>query len=140
MAGRMKFLVDSNVLSEPTKDPAAASVVEWLSVNESELAVNPIVLGELEFGILKLPSGRRKTQLRQWFAQAPKRLRVLDIDANTSQIWATLMAGLSRKGRSMPVSDSLIAATALQYGLAVATRNISDYMYSGVEVLNPFRL
>lgn len=135
----MKFLVDSNVLSEVTKQSAAASVIEWLTVNESDLAVNPIILGELEFGILKLPAGRRKTQLREWFNQAPNRLRVLDIDTDTSQIWATLLAKLSRKGRSMPVLDSLIAATALQHNLTIATRNTGDYQFAGVEVLNPFR-
>ena len=135
----MKFLVDANVLSEATKQSAAPEVIEWLMANESDLAVNPIVLGELEFGILRLPAGRRKTQLREWFNQAPNRLRVLDIDTNTSQVWATLLAKLSRKGRSMPVSDSLIAATALQYNLTIATRNTGDYQYAGIEVLNPFR-
>ena len=135
----MKFLVDANVLSEATKQSAAPQVIEWLMANESDLAVNPIVLGELEFGILRLPAGRRKTQLREWFNQAPNRLRVLDIDTNTSQVWATLLAKLSRKGRSMPVSDSLIAATALQYNLTIATRNTVDYQYAGIEVLNPFR-
>lgn len=135
----MKFLVDANVLSEATKQSAAPEVIEWLMANESDLAVNPIVLGELEFGILRLPAGRRKTQLREWFNQAPNRLRVLDIDTNTSQVWATLLAKLSRKGRSMPVSDSLIAATALQYNLTIATRNTVDYQYAGIEVLNPFR-
>ena len=48
----MKFLVDANVLSEPTKPAPETRVVQWLRENEAELAINPIVLGELEYGIL----------------------------------------------------------------------------------------
>ena len=54
----MKFLVDANILSEPTKPQPWPDVVEWLRTNEAKLTVNPIVLGELEYGILLLPAGR----------------------------------------------------------------------------------
>lgn len=134
----MKYLVDANVLSEPTKSEPSARVMEWLARHERELVVNPIVLGELEFGILKLAGGRRKSRLSEWFKQAPRRLRVLEIDHDTARVWAGLLASLSRKGRTMPVTDSLIAATALQYHLAVATRNLRDYAHAGVQVVDPF--
>src|SRR6266566_2791171 len=105
------FLVDSNVLSEPTKASPAKRVLDWLSENETELAVNPIILGELEYGILRMPSGRRRTSLLKWFADGLLHLRVFPIDRGTGAIWAAMLSALSRQGRSMPVTDSLIAAT-----------------------------
>ena len=63
----MKYLVDANVLSEPTKPVPDARVVEWLRRNQRDLAVDPFILGELRFGILLLPRGKRRTSLERWF-------------------------------------------------------------------------
>ena len=134
----MEYLVDANVLSEPTKQLPSKSVSDWLSRHETELAINPIILGELEYGILLLPSGRRRTRLLDWFAHGVAHLQVLDFDRDTARIWAVLLAGLKRKGRAMSLKDSLIAATALQYQLTLATRNVSDYRHAGVRLVNPF--
>jgi toxin FitB len=134
----VKYLVDVNVLSEGTKSRPAPAALEWLVENRGLIAINPIVLGELEFGIQTLPAGRHRNQLRQWLAGNAGSLPVLDIDANTGLIWATLLTELKRKGRTMPVKDSLIAATARQHGLTVATRNVDDYRYAGVPLVNPF--
>jgi predicted nucleic acid-binding protein len=133
------FLVDANVLSEATKPRPTASVVDWLRRNEGGLVVNPIVLGELEYGILLLPAGRRRARLEKWFAEGMKRLPVLDLDAETARIWAGLLSELKRKGRAMPIKDSLIASTARQYRLTVATRNTDDYLHAGVRLVNPFK-
>ena len=134
----LSFLVDANVLSEMTKPRPVAAVMDWLNDNDEQSAVSPIVLGELEYGILTLPHGRRRTRLEQWFNDGVANLPVLDIDAQTAQIWAALNAELSRMGRAMPVKDSLIAATARQHGLSIATRNVEDYRYAGVPIVNPF--
>jgi len=134
----VKYLVDANVLSETTKPSPHGRVVEWLHQNESELVVSTIVLGELEFGILKLPAGRRRARLERWFKTVIGQLRVLDFDAASASEWARLVAGLRVKGRAMPVTDSLIAATALAHGLIVATRNTHDFRSAGAKVVNPF--
>ena len=134
----MKFLVDANVLSEVTKPKPADSVLSWLQDNERDLVVNPIVLGELQYGILLLSAGKNRTELLKWFAAGVKHLLVLDIDANTASIWAKLIAALKRKGQSVSVKDSLIAATAVQHRLTVATRNVRDFERAGVRVENPF--
>jgi toxin FitB len=112
--------------------------IEWLRDNDADVVVNPIVIGELQYGILQLPSGKRRTRLEQWFAGGLKRLHFVDIDAGTAEIWARLLAELHRKGCSMPVKDSLIAATARQHGLIIATRNTRDFQHAGVTVINPF--
>lgn len=136
----MRFIVDSDILSEPTKPAPQAAVVDWLAAHELELVVNPVVLGELEYGILKLRAGRRRTRLAEWFHKLAAQLDVLPIDAATATIWAKLLADLRRKGRAMLLSDSLIAATALQHGLTVATRNVRDYTHVSVKLVNPFTI
>jgi toxin FitB len=132
------FLVDGNVLSEPTKASPVRQVVIWLRENESNLAVNPVILGELEFGILRLPAGRRRTQLMKWFSRGPTYLPVFPLDRATGPVWANLLVQLESRGRSMPATDSLIAATAIQHDLTIATRNTRDYRFAGVDLVNPF--
>ncbi len=134
----MRFLVDANVLSEPTKPEPSPQVVEWLERRESQLAVDPIVLGELRFGILRLPRGRRRARLERWFDQGARRLHCIPWDEDCGLRWAELLAELRRSGRSMPVKDSLIAATALVHGLTVATRNGTHFEKAGVPVVDPF--
>jgi toxin FitB len=134
----VKFLVDANVLSEPTKPSPDPRAVEWLRDNEAELAITPVVLGELEYGILLLPAGRRRKRLEQWFHEGVRRLRVLDFDTEAAAAWARLLARLKKRGLAMSVKDSLIAATALAHDLAVATRNAVDFRHASVRIVNPF--
>ena len=98
----MKYLVDANVLSEPTKPAPDPRVVNWLLAKERELAVNPIILGELEYGILLLPAGRRRNRLELWFSAGVQRLRILDFDAATASEWARLLARLKKKVMPCP--------------------------------------
>ena len=134
----MTYLVDANVLSEATKPRPEASVVEWLRRHERELAVDPVILGELRFGILILPAGAKRRRLESWFDSGVSRLRCLAWEAATGLRWAQLLANLRQSGRAIPLKDSLIAATALTHGLTVATRNGSDFAHAGVTLVNPF--
>lgn len=134
----MKYLVDANVLSEATRPQPAATAIQWLRRHEAELVVTPIVLGEIEYGIRRMPAGRKRTALHRWFADGVRRLRVVDLDAGTASAWAELLARLHKNGRAMPVKDSLIAASALQYKLTVVTRNTADFQHAGVPLVNPF--
>ena len=92
----------------------------------------------MKFGILLLPRGKRRARLEQWFAEGIGRIECLTWDASVGLRWAELLARLRLSGRSMPIKDSLIAATALAFGLTVATRNHSDFEKAGVDVENPF--
>ena len=134
----MTYLVDANVLSEATKPEPNPKVVEWLRQNEREIAVDPIILGELKFGILLLPRGKRRARLEQWFEEGIQRIYCVAWEADTGLRWARLLADLRATGRSMSVKDSLIAATALHNDLAVVTRNQRDFENAGVEVVDPF--
>lgn len=134
----MKYLVDANVLSEVTRPEPFAEVVAWLRKHERDLAVTPIVLGEIEYGIGLTNSPRKRKELEHWFAEGMKRLRVIDLDSGTASVWAALLARLKKKGRAMPVKDSLIAASAIQHQLTIVTRNVSDFQNAGVPLINPF--
>ena len=134
----MTFLVDANVLSEATKPVPDPAVVDWLRRNERTLAVDPVVLGEIKFGILLLPRGRRRARLERWFDSGVERLQCLPWDAATAIRWAELLAELRASGTAMPIKDSLIAATARTHRLVVATRNTADFRKAGVAVFDPF--
>jgi predicted nucleic acid-binding protein len=133
------YLVDANVLSEPTKPVPNPQVVEWLRDHEPDIAVDPIVLGELRFGILLLPRGKKRAALERWFDAGVGRLHCLPWDADTGLRWAALLARLRSAGQAMPIKDSMIAATALVHKLTVVTRNASDFRKAGITVVDPFR-
>jgi len=132
------YLVDANVLSEPTKPEPDERVVAWLEQHEQELVVDPVILGELRFGILLLPRSRRRRKLEQWFDDGIGHIHCLRQDAALGLRWAQLLADLRAAGRSMPVKDSLIAATALTHDLTLATRNRHDFEPAGVKIVDPF--
>ena len=134
----MRYLVDANVLSEATKPLPNGRVVDWLRRNEREIAIDPIILGEIRFGILLLPAGRRRVRLEHWFHDGVQRILCLAWESETGMRWAKLVAMLRASGTAMPIRDSLIAATALVHGLIVATRNQTDFKKAGVGIINPF--
>lgn len=101
--------------------------------------MNAVVLGEIWFGIRLLSPGRGRDALEIWFDEVVRRIQCVPLDAKAGLRWAELLADLRARRRSMPVKDSLIAATALAHGLVVVTRNRKDFESAGVEIVNPFR-
>jgi predicted nucleic acid-binding protein len=134
----MKYLVDANVLCEATKPSPNPHVLTWLDRHEADLVVNPVILGEIRFGILLLPTRQKRRRLERWFQEGLAGLPCLPWDLPTGFRWAELLAQLRQTGRSMPVKDSLIAATALVHDLHVASRNRQDFAKTGVDLVNPF--
>ena len=134
----MTYLVDANVLSEPTKETADPKVVAWLKANEANLVVDTVILGELRIGILALPNGRKRQKLEQWFETLVDTIECLPWDVDVSRRWAALVVKLRRKGETVPLLDGMIAATALQHGLVLATRNTRDFKKTGAKTVNPF--
>ncbi len=134
----MKFLVDANVLSEPTKPAFSQKVVDWLDAHESELTTSAQVIGELWRGVDLLADGKKKQQLAEWFSRMRCRVPVLDWTAETAVVWAELVNEVRRRGYSVGILDTQIAATAKLHGLTVATRNVDDFTRCGVPVVNPF--
>jgi predicted nucleic acid-binding protein len=113
-------------------------VVDWLRANERDIAVDPIILGELRFGILLLPKGKKRSSLERWFDAGVQRLHCIPWERETGLQWAELLARLRRSGKAVPIKDSLIAATALSHDLIVVTRNRLDFERAGIPVVDPF--
>lgn len=134
----MTYLVDANVLSEPTKPAPSSKVVDWLSTNERNVVVDPIILGELSIGILALAPGRKRRQLEHWFDALVRTVECLPWEAGISRRWAELVVDLKQKGMTMPLLDGMIAATALHHHLIIATRNTRDFSKAGLRVFDPF--
>ncbi len=133
----MTTLVDANVLSEATKRTPDARVVTWLRTHEAEIVVDPIILGEIRFGILLLRRSQKRSRLEAWFDLGIRRLRCLPWDAATGMRWAQLVAELRTGGHAMPVKDSMIAATALVHEIAIATFNRRDFEPAKVSLVDP---
>lgn len=133
----MKYLVDADVLSEATKPRPKRLVVDWLRQNETAVAVDPVILGEVRFGIHLLPPSASRARLERWFDEGVRRIACLSWDEATGLRWARLLADLRSKGRPMAIKDSLIAATALTHDLAIATLNGRDFSPAGIEIVDP---
>jgi predicted nucleic acid-binding protein len=134
----VRYLVDANVLSEPTRAQPDPAVVAWLRRHERAIAVDPVILGEVRFGILLLARGRRRARLEQWFDEGVKKIQCIPWEAETGLRWAELLARLRATGRAMPVKDSFIAATALANRMTVVTRNVTDFEKADCPVIDPF--
>ena len=135
------ILVDTNVWSETMRPAPDPGVVAWLRAHRHDAAISTITIGELLTGLALLPDGRRKdflsTHIEGLITRA--RERSYGYDEQAARALATIMAARRRVGRevSKPV-DAMIAAVAASRGMAVATRNTTDFADMGVELVNPW--
>jgi predicted nucleic acid-binding protein len=135
------YLIDTCALSEFTKPKPSPSVDRWFAdLPEGTDYISVLTLGEIEKGIARLASSRRRAALERWFAELRIRLqkRTLDIDAPVALEWGRLSARAEARGQRVPVIDALIAATAIVHGLTVVTRNGSDVERTGAPVVDPW--
>ena len=134
----MKYLVDANLLCEPTKPQRNQRAVDWLQANATDCVTDAVVMGEIWRGIEKLPAGRRRTNLETWFTGLRSRVHCLDWTLDMAVVWGGLINEIQRSGFTVGIRDTMIAASAKHHGLTVATRNVEDFTRCGVDVVNPF--
>lgn len=136
------ILIDTNVITEPWKPAPAAEVVAWLDAQAIEtLFISAISVAELRFGIASMPMGRRQSilQTRLEDEVLPHFVeRILSFTLSTSRFYSELMAGARVSGKAIGMADGLIAATAAERGLIVATRDTSPFRAAGLRVINPW--
>lgn len=135
----MSYLLDTNIISELRKgDHCDPNVAAWYAlVDENDLVLSALVLGEIRKGVERVRSrdAAKAWMLEAWLERVEEAFegRILGVDAAVADQWGRISAV-----RSVPVVDSLLAATALVHGLTLVTRNDQDVVGLGVTVLNPF--
>ena len=132
------FLLDTDILSALRRRDRHPEAVAWLEAQRTvNLHLSVVTIGEIERGVAQQerrdPSfagelARWLDLVLAWYGD-----RILMVDIPTARRWGRLSAALGHAG-----SDLLIAATALEHGLIVVTRNVRHFEPTGVEVLNPF--
>jgi len=137
----VRVLLDTCVLSEIQRQQGNPQVRERVqAIHGDDLFLSVLTVGELTKGIELLETGTRQTTLRQWLLSLEQDYedRILSIDTETARIWGEITAGAQSKGRTIPASDGLIAATAIRHGLHVMTRNVADFAHTGAMLINPW--
>ena len=141
----MNYLLDTCVISEYTRREPNLKVIHWVDeLDESDLFLSAITIGEIKKGIELLPAdSRRKQALTIWLDNGLlKRFanRIYPITIDVMLRWGSLYARLEASGQAVSTMDSLIAATALSYGAALITRDEDHFRPTGVEIINPWTL
>ena len=139
----MSYLLDTCVLSEFVKTTPEARVLTWINARaESDLYVSAMTLAELWRGVARLPASRRKTDLGAWLEQLQAGFadRTMPFTSETAAYWGEMCARVEAGGRTMAAFDSIIAATAVEHGLVLVTRNDRDFMAALPVVFNPWEI
>jgi toxin FitB len=133
----VRFLLDSNVVSELRKIRPHGAVIAWLkSISPDDIGIPAIVLGELQAGaeITRKQDDAKAAEIDLWIDRIVRMWQVVELDAATAREWARLV---NRRNRSL-FEDAMIAAAARIHNLIVVTRNTKDFKSFDFEVLNPF--
>lgn len=133
------WLVDTNVISELVRPRPAAKVVAFLE-RTSGLHLSVITVHEISYGANRAADAARRAKLTAWLAQLSQRFadRLIPVDAGIADRAGSLRAVADALGRPSDPLDTLIAATALERGLRIATRNIDDFRDLGPELYDPW--
>jgi len=138
----LRYLLDTNVLSEPAKPRPDANVIAWLEKRTAlELAISALTIGEIAQGVRMLPEGSKRERLTAWLSVDLVRHfagRVLPVDEAVALAWGGLMAEARAERRPLAAIDGLLLATAAVHDLTLVSRNERDCVGRGVPVVNPW--
>ena len=133
------YLLDTNVISETMRRVPDVRVVTFLA-EQDDLWLSSIVVHELEYGVRRLPQGRRRSGLEADLLRLTTEYedRILPLDRTGAEWAARFRALAQRSGRTLDLGDALIAGTAKAHDLALATRNITDFNGVDLDLVNPW--
>ena len=134
------IILDTNIVSELMKPAPDVAVRSWLAdLGETPLTTTAITVAEIQYGLSRLPEGRRKADLQARFEAFAGALGVLPLDEPAARETGRLRAMREAAGLSSHPSDMMIAGIAAVAGAALATRNIKDFGALPIELLDPWR-
>lgn len=140
----MKYLLDTNVISELIAKQPNPNVVDWVdSLDPDDVYLSVITIGEIRRGIARLPDSRRKESMEVWLKEdllIRFYARILPLDVDVMLEWGRLTGTLAARGINLTAIDSLIGATALHHRCTLVTRNEDDFRHVGVALINPWKL
>jgi predicted nucleic acid-binding protein len=136
------FLLDTNIPSEGIRTRPDPRVNAWVRAqDDAALHLSAITIGELRKGLTILPESKRRSQLQDWLENDLILLftgRILPVTQAIADRWGVLSGQRQIAGRPLSMADGLIAATALEHGLVLVTRNVRDYRDLAVTIRNPW--
>jgi predicted nucleic acid-binding protein len=134
------IFLDTNVISEPVRPKADQRVVAWIAANKGKLALSTVVLAEIAFGIERVRPDQRAKRLEGFLAQTRSHFagRLHGFDEESAIIYGMIMGQALRKGRAFTVPDGMIAAITLRHSATLATRNMADFEFLKIKLVNPW--
>ncbi len=136
------WLLDTNVLSELRRPRPETKVVAFVSAQPLDsLYISAITLAEIRFGIELLADAGRRGELNDWLTHKVRPMfeqRVLPVTEDIMFKWRLLVEDGRKAGHTFSQPDLIIAATALEHGLTIVSRDVSDYEKARVPVVNPW--
>lgn len=137
-----QYLVDTNIPSEFTRDHPDTRVVDFIrKAGRQNLFLSVLAVGEIQKGIDLLPASQKRIELQNWLDSDVRAWfagRILPVTETVAERWGHVAAAARKQGATVSVVDGLIAATAVEHGLTLVTRNTKDFARLGVELLNPW--
>jgi predicted nucleic acid-binding protein len=135
------ILLDTNIVSELMRPEPASQVASWVrSRDRRELFTSSITLAEVRYGLARLPDGRRKQVLVDAADDVFRAFsdQVLPVDIAAAEHYAIIASGRERAGKPISGFDALIAAICRSRGAALATRNVTDFADTGIDIVDPW--
>jgi toxin FitB len=135
------ILVDTNVWGEQAKPEGDPAVLAWLEANDHDLALSSLVMAEIQYGLELPKAAHKRADLILWLRGIEERYwsSVWNFDAEDARAFGRLAASSEAKRREPQIIDMQLAAQALARNASVATRNVKDFEWTGVELIDPWQ-
>jgi len=139
----LNYLLDTNIISELISKNPQQNVIDFIrSLNEKNIYLSVITIGEIKFGIDRLDkNSKRKKELNLWFHSLLNKFsgRILEIDIETMIIWSNITNTHKKEGITISIMDALIASSSIRYRMNLVTRNVKDFKdIKNLKYINPF--